>query len=82
MQYDNAVTQLVLKTPKNGEAVGAQARVSGVAPVGARVLVNGKLAELDTQARFDTRTRPVAGRVIVRMVAGRSETWTIRRVRK
>jgi hypothetical protein len=84
MVYDNAVAQLVLKSPKNGDPVVAgQVKAVGIAPVGSKVFVNGKAAVLDGQARFEATVAPLAqGRVVVRSVGAGSETFTVRTVRK
>ena len=82
MVYDNAVPQLMIKSPRNGEAGGKSVRVAGIAPVGARVFVNGKAMELDEKARFDGQVAPLpGGRVVFRMVNGSAETYTVRTVR-
>jgi hypothetical protein len=84
MVYDNAVAQLVLKSPKNGEvAVGGQVKVVGVAPVGSKVFVNGKPAVLDGQSRFEASVAPLAqGRVVVCTVGPGGEALTVRTVRR
>lgn len=57
---DNSVPALLIRAPKNGELVkGNRVQASGTAPVGARVLVNGKPAALDEKNRFDVSVVPV-----------------------
>jgi hypothetical protein len=51
--YDNSVPNLVLTSPRNGEAVDGKVRASGVAPVGSRLAINGKQVSLDGKGRFD-----------------------------
>ncbi len=85
MVYDNAVAQLVLKSPKNGEAAGATVRVSGVAPVGSRVFVNARPAVLDEKARFELQVPSASlpqGRVVVRVINAGTESFTVRTVRR
>ena len=82
--YDNAVPNLIIKAPRNGDPGGASVAVTGIAPVGAKVYVNGKLLELDDKARFTTQAAPLpGGRLIFRMV-GKSgaEVYTVRTVRR
>lgn len=82
MVYDNAVPSLVIKTPRNGDPGGPSVRVSGVAPFGARLFVNGKPIALDEKARFDSSVAPFpGGRVIFRLVQGGAEAYTVRTVR-
>jgi hypothetical protein len=84
--YDNAIPSLVIKSPKNGQMVGAgPIEVAGIAPVGAKVFVNGKPAPLDEKARFSTSTTPI-GRpplVIFRMSQSSGpEVMTVRMLRR
>lgn len=81
--YDNAVPNLTIKAPRNGDAGGAKVRCSGIAPVGAKVTVNGKPLQLDEKSRFDTEVAPMgSGLLVFRMVNGPSEVYTVRKVRK
>ncbi len=57
--YDNSVPVLVVATPRNGQRAGKRVRAVGVAPVGARVSVNGRALSLDGKNRFDTWVEPV-----------------------
>lgn len=82
ISYDNAVPALTLKSPANGQAVGGQAKVVGIAPVGSKVFCNGRAVPLDDKARFDVTVPPLAGgRLICKMVKGAAEVYTIRRIR-
>lgn len=47
--FDNSVTRLVLTSPKDGER---SAKAVGVAPLGARLTLNGKAVSLDGGGRF------------------------------
>jgi len=81
--YDNAVPNLAIKTPKNGDAGGTKVRCSGVAPVGAKLQINGRPVTLDEKSRFDTEVAPMGGGLLVfRMVNGASEVYTVRKVRR
>jgi hypothetical protein len=81
--YDNAVPGLTIKAPKNGDPGGAKVRCQGIAPVGAKVTVNGRAVPLDEKSRFDTEVAPMGGGLLVfRMVNGASEVYTVRKVRK
>ncbi len=81
MVYDNAVSNLIIRTPKNGDAGGRKTKVNGIAPPGARVTANGKALDLDEKGRFDDSVEATAGRVVFRMVNGSSEVYTVRSVR-
>lgn len=82
MVYDNAVPTLVIKTPRNGDPGGATVRVSGVAPFGSRLFVNGKPISLDEKARFDASVAPFSGgRIVFRLMQGGAEAYTVRTVR-
>jgi hypothetical protein len=81
--YDNAVPNLTIKAPKNGDPGGAKVRCQGIAPVGAKLTVNGRPVQLDEKSRFDTEVAPMGGGLLVfRMVNGASEVYTVRKVRK
>jgi hypothetical protein len=79
--YDNAVSNLIIRSPRNGDAGGKKVKVAGIAPAGARVYVNGRPIELDDTARFETVAEPIAGKVVFRMLNGASEVYTVRTVR-
>ncbi len=79
--YDNAVSNLIIRSPRNGDAGGKKVKVAGIAPPGAKVYVNGRAIELDDTARFETVAEPIAGKVIFRMLNGASEVYTVRTVR-
>jgi hypothetical protein len=81
--YDNAVRNLKITTPKNGDPGGAKVRCSGIAPVGAKVSVNGKPVPLDEKSRFDIEVPPLgSGLMVFRMVNGPAEVYTVRKVKK
>lgn len=81
--YDNAVPNLIIKAPRNGEAAGAQAQVSGIAPLGSKVTVNGKPLTLDAKSRFDMSVAPLGGgRLVFRMLFGGNEIYTVRSLRR
>lgn len=81
--YDNAVLRLLITAPQNGAAGGANVPVKGVAPVGSRVVLNGKAVELGEKSRFDTVAAPVGRGVLVfRLFQGAAESITVRTVRR
>lgn len=83
MVYDNAVPQLVIRSPRAGEVGRGPVRVAGIAPVGARVVVNGRPMALDESARFDSEVAPLpGGRIIFRVFNAGVETFTVRTVRR
>ena len=78
MVYDNAVAEVVIKSPRNGDPIAAMVPVSGVAPFKTRVSVNGQLLALDDKARFNSKTAPVGGKVIFRTVGEGGEQVIVR----
>jgi hypothetical protein len=81
MVFDNAVSSLIIKTPRNGDAGGKTVNASGIAPVGSKLFINGKSVALDGQARFDTGVTPAGGRVIFRLLQGGAKIYTVRTVK-
>lgn len=57
--FDNSLTRLVLASPKDGERTST---ATGVAPLGARLSLNGKAVQVDAAGRFSV---PVSGSVLV-----------------
>ncbi|NVJ03163.1 FecR domain-containing protein [Myxococcus sp. AM009] len=57
--YDNSVPVLMVSTPRNGQAAGVRVRAAGVAPVDARLSINGRPVALDGKHRFNTWVEPV-----------------------
>lgn len=57
--YDNSVVGLVVDSPRQGGAVAEKVRASGVAPVDARLSINGRAVPLDAKHRFDTWVAPM-----------------------
>jgi len=83
--YDNSVPNLVINSPKNGEGARSAMRASGVAPVGARLYVNGKAVDLDDKNRFDMEVSPVGRPPVVIFRVSRppaSDTITVRTLRR
>ncbi|WNG49605.1 FecR domain-containing protein [Archangium minus] len=52
--FDNSVPTLIVNAPREGQRAGRRVRVSGVAPVDAKLFVNGRPLALDSKHRFDT----------------------------
>ena len=57
--YDNSVPELVVSAPRNGQPADARVRAAGVAPVDARLSINGRPVTLDGKHRFSTWVEPV-----------------------
>ncbi|MBZ4418159.1 FecR family protein [Myxococcus sp. RHSTA-1-4] len=57
--YDNSVPVLVVSSPRNGQPAGERVRATGVAPVNARLSINGRPVPLDGKHRFSTWVQPV-----------------------
>lgn len=75
--FDNSVTRLVLTSPKDGERA---AKAVGVAPLGARLSLNGKAVPLDGGGRFSVPLP--AGNVAVFKLTTRegAESYWVRRL--
>jgi hypothetical protein len=83
--YDNSVPNLVITSPRNGEGARSAMHAAGVAPVGARLYVNGKPADLDDKNRFDMEVSPVGRPPVVIFRVSRppaSDTITVRTLRR
>lgn len=82
MVFDNAVSSLLIKTPRNGDVGGKSVNAVGIAPVGSKLFINGKSVTLDEQARFDTKVAPQpGGRIVFRLLHAGAESYTVRTVR-
>ena len=82
MVFDNAVSALAIKSPKNGDPAGKSVNASGIAPVGSKLFINARSVALDEQARFETLVTPApSGRVIFRLLNNGAETYTVRTLR-
>ncbi|ADO70497.1 FecR domain-containing protein [Stigmatella aurantiaca] len=57
--YDNSVPVLVVNSPRHGQQAGNRVRATGVAPMGARLSINGRPVTLDSKHRFNTWAEPV-----------------------
>ncbi|RKH59350.1 hypothetical protein D7X96_35550 [Corallococcus interemptor] len=57
--YDNSVVGLVVDSPRQGGPAAEKVRASGVAPVNARLSINGRDVPLDAKHRFDTWVPPM-----------------------
>jgi hypothetical protein len=80
--YDNAVQGLVIKSPRNGDLGGKEVNVAGIAPLGAKVWVNGRPLSVDAANRFSGTAAPLSRGVLVfRMQLGGAEQYTVRRLK-
>jgi hypothetical protein len=80
--YDNSRTTLAIARPKPGEALPASGTVEGVAPLGAKLFVNGKPAALDAKGRFSLAVGR-AEALVFRVVADNgAESYWVRKVRR
>ncbi|RKH43118.1 hypothetical protein, partial [Corallococcus llansteffanensis] len=57
--YDNSVVGLVVDSPRQGAPMAEKVRAAGVAPVNARLSINGRDVPLDSKHRFDTWVAPM-----------------------
>lgn len=79
LNYDNAVRSLVIKAPRNGDALAPKVAVAGVAPIGVKVTANGQALALDAKARFSGQVTPLSGgRIAFRVVLDGAETIIVR----
>ncbi len=82
MSYDNAVSGLVIRSPRLHELVGDPVHFVGVAPLGAKLTINGAPVPLDAAARFSIDLpRPPGGVVVFRLVGQSAERYTVLTVR-
>ena len=65
--YDNVVTDIVIRTPKNGQKIsGSKVSTNGEVAIGTRLYINGKQAGTDSKGRFkDTVALASGERTIV-----------------
>jgi hypothetical protein len=81
--YDNSLTTLAIASPRPGERLeGKEVKVSGVAPLGSRLYVNGAPVPVDDKGRFEMRA-PRARPVIFRLVGKNgTESYWVRNLRQ
>lgn len=84
--FDNSVASLEVSKPSNGDRLsGKTVEATGIAPVGAKVFVNGRPVEVDEKNRFRAQVAPL-GRppvVIFRMTrSNEPDVFTIRTLRR
>jgi hypothetical protein len=80
--YDNAVQGLVIKSPRNGDPGGKEVNVAGIAPLGAKVWVNGRALPVDSANRFSGKASPLGrGLLVFRMQLGAADVYTVRRLK-
>ena len=77
--FDNSVTRLVLSSPKEGQRGG---NAIGVAPLGAKLLLNNKPVTLDDTGRFSTPL-PSASVAVFRLTTREgADSYWVRRLTK
>jgi hypothetical protein len=84
--YDNAITALVIRTPKpNAKVSGGSVTTTGEAEIGAKVYVNGKRIDVDDNGRFSESValKPGPNQLVYRAVAADGvERYYTREVRR
>jgi len=83
--YDNSVPMLVVTSPRNGTRAGDKVRAAGVAPVDARLSINGRPVPLDGKHRFSTWVEPLGTPplLVFKMSRpGAPEVYTVRTLRQ
>lgn len=81
--FDNTVPGLEITSPADGARVtGEEVRVSGLAPHGIKLLVNGAPVDVDAQGRFSTRLPidPVDPRLVFQTLRGRTLSYYVREI--
>jgi hypothetical protein len=80
--YENALTTLAIGRPRSGDVVvGDEVSVSGIAPLGDKLFVNGQPAPTDGKGRFDLRVGK-APTVVFKLVSrDGTESYWVRRLR-
>jgi hypothetical protein len=85
MVYDNSVPVLVISTPRQGQRAAERIRTTGVAPVDARLSINGRAVPLDGKHRFSTWVEPVGSppMLVFKMIRpGAPEVHTVRTLKQ
>ena len=80
--YDNALNTLAIGSPKPGaRASGREIPVSGIAPIGSKLFVNGQAVPLDEKGRFDLQVQRSSA-VVFRLVEhDGSQSYWVRALR-
>lgn len=77
--FDNSVTRLVLTSPKEGQRGG---NATGIAPLGARLTLNGKPVTLDDSGRFSVPLPASAAAVFRLTTREGADSYWVRRLGK
>jgi hypothetical protein len=81
--YDNSLSTLAIASPKPGQPVaGDRVEVSGVAPLGSKLYVNGQPAPLDDKGRFEMRVDRAEALVFRLVGRGGAESYWVRSLRR
>jgi hypothetical protein len=80
--YDNSLSTLAIGSPKPGQVItGREVAVSGVAPLGSRLYVNGRAAPLDDKGRFEMRVAPAEALVFRLVGKNGAESYFVRKLK-
>jgi hypothetical protein len=82
LAYDNSLSTLAIVRPREGERVeGKEVNVSGAAPLGSTLHLNGRSVPLDDKGRFELRV-PRARTLVFRLIGKNgSERYWVRALR-
>jgi hypothetical protein len=80
--FDNTLTTLSITAPREGEVAQAGTMASGIAPLGAKLLVNGKPAELDPGGRFALKVGKVEAVLFTLLARDGTESLWVRRLKR
>lgn len=80
--YDNALTSLVITSPKEGAKVSGEVVASGTAPAGSRLSINGKPVTLGASGRFSVPVGAVDAVIFTLTTGDGGEAYWVRRVRR
>lgn len=84
LAYDNALDALAIRLPRPDQRLGGKTvEVAGVAPLGARLFVNGTPAPLDDKGRFALKLGDAPRVLVFRLLAGDgTESYWVRSLRR
>ncbi len=80
--FDNALTSLVITSPKDGAKVAGEVVAAGTAPAGSRLAINGKPVPLGASGRFSVPVGAVDSVVFTLTTGDGAESYWVRRLRR
>jgi hypothetical protein len=80
--FDNTLTTLSITSPRDGDVAQAGTAAIGIAPLGAKLLINGKAAPLDAGGRFSVRVGKVEAVLFTLLARDGTESLWVRRLKR